>query len=177
MSSTLALAALELFVHLDASEVPEDLVAIPADIPAALQIARIKPAQLPADWRHYPAPQSLADIGTRWAREGKTAILAVPYVYTVIAVSATATFSRAMFAGCAKLSHPQRPRCRARLPAGAARRLSLLHVAAEEIDRQVDSRLLDRVGGVGAVRAADGEEIAVHGVVVRDPLRLLPLLP
>lgn len=77
-SSTLALAALELFVHLDASEVPEDLVAIPADIPAALQIARIRPAQLPADWRHYPAPQSLADIGTRWAREGKTAILAVP---------------------------------------------------------------------------------------------------
>lgn len=77
-SSTLALAALELFVHLDASEVPEDLVAIPADIPAALQITRIRPAQLPADWRHYPAPQSLADIGTRWAREGKTAILAVP---------------------------------------------------------------------------------------------------
>lgn len=77
-SSTLALAALELFVHLDASEVPEDLVAIPAGIPAALQIARIKPTQLPADWRHYPAPQSLGDIGTRWAREGKTAILTVP---------------------------------------------------------------------------------------------------
>ena len=77
-SSTLALAALELFVHLDASEIPEDFVAIPADIPASVQIARIRPAQLPADWRQYPAPESLADIGTRWASQGRTAVLAVP---------------------------------------------------------------------------------------------------
>ena len=77
-SSTLALATLELFVHLDPSEIPQDFVAIPADIPASVEIARIRPAQLPTDWRRYPALQTLADTGTRWAREGKTAVLAVP---------------------------------------------------------------------------------------------------
>lgn len=77
-SSTLALAALELFVHLDASEIPDDFVAIPADIPAFVEMALIKPVQLPADWRRFPAPHALVDIGTRWTREGKTAVLAVP---------------------------------------------------------------------------------------------------
>lgn len=77
-SSTLALAVLELFVHLDPPEIPQDFVEIPADIPASLQIARVRPAQLPADWRRYPAPEALADTGTRWVREGKTAVLAVP---------------------------------------------------------------------------------------------------
>jgi RES domain-containing protein len=75
---TLALAALELFVHLDPSEAPDDLVAIPADIPASLQITRIRLAQLPTNWRRYPAPHALADIGTRWVRGRKTAVLAVP---------------------------------------------------------------------------------------------------
>ncbi|MBI2153527.1 MAG: RES family NAD+ phosphorylase [Candidatus Rokubacteria bacterium] len=77
-SSTLALAVLELFVHLDPSEAPDDLVAIPADIPASLPITRIRPAQLPTNWRRYPAPAALADLGTRWARGRKTAVLAVP---------------------------------------------------------------------------------------------------
>lgn len=77
-SSTIALAALELFVHIDPAEIPEDFVAIPANIPAAVAIARVTPAQLPADWRQYPAPGSLADLGSRWTREGKMAVLAVP---------------------------------------------------------------------------------------------------
>ncbi len=77
-SSTIALAAIELFVHIDPAEIPEDFVATPADIPAAVAIARITPAQLPADWRQYPAPGSLADVGPRWTREGKIAVLAVP---------------------------------------------------------------------------------------------------
>ncbi|MBI3030136.1 MAG: RES family NAD+ phosphorylase [Candidatus Rokubacteria bacterium] len=77
-SSTLALAALELFVHLDPSELPDDFVAIPADIAASLQVSRIRPAQLPTGWRRFPAPQALADIGAQWARERKTAVLAVP---------------------------------------------------------------------------------------------------
>ena len=47
-------------------------------MPATLQITRIRPAQLPTNWRRYPAPAALADLGTRWARGRKTAILAVP---------------------------------------------------------------------------------------------------
>jgi len=77
-SSTLALAALELLVHLDAEEAPDDLVATPADLPGSLQISRTRPSQLPRNWRDYPAPEILPDLGTRWARAGRTAVLAVP---------------------------------------------------------------------------------------------------
>lgn len=34
--------------------------------------------RLPTNWRAYPAPASRADLGTRWIREGKTALLGVP---------------------------------------------------------------------------------------------------
>lgn len=36
------------------------------------------PSELPASWRSYPAPEALADLGTRWAQELKTPVLAVP---------------------------------------------------------------------------------------------------
>lgn len=65
-------------MHLDQPEIPENFVAIPADIPVSVQITRLAQAVLPADWRRYPAPPPLADLGTRWARARKTAVLAVP---------------------------------------------------------------------------------------------------
>ena len=40
-SSSLSLASLELFVHLDPEEMPDDLVAIPADIPDDLAIEHV----------------------------------------------------------------------------------------------------------------------------------------
>jgi RES domain-containing protein len=67
-----------LSVHLDASEAPGDLVAIPADIPGSLVVSHVRSSQLPADWRDYPAPDELAEIGTRWVRRARTAVLAVP---------------------------------------------------------------------------------------------------
>jgi len=36
------------------------------------------PSERPANWRSYPAPEALADLGTRWAHEQKTPVLAVP---------------------------------------------------------------------------------------------------
>jgi len=38
----------------------------------------VPPAELPASWRSYPPPEALADLGTRWARELKSPVLAVP---------------------------------------------------------------------------------------------------
>ena len=35
-------------------------------------------ALLPRDWHRFPAPESLAELGTRWARELFTAVLSVP---------------------------------------------------------------------------------------------------
>lgn len=65
-------------MHVDPAEPPEDLVASPADVPDSVTISRVTIGDLPADWRRYPAPELLADIGTDWAREGRTPLLAVP---------------------------------------------------------------------------------------------------
>ena len=62
-SASLALAALELFVHIDVDLLPNETV---------------KAASLPRNWRRYPALESLKDIGTNWAARGSTAILTVP---------------------------------------------------------------------------------------------------
>lgn len=77
-SSSLALAALEFFVHVRPTRAPDDLLAIPADIPASISLARIRTSDLARDWREGPAPEALADIGTRWLRDGATPVLVVP---------------------------------------------------------------------------------------------------
>jgi RES domain-containing protein len=77
-SATLSLATLEYFVHLDPSDMPDDLVAIPAEIPDTLARTEIRPETLPANWRAYPAPEALGELGTAWVRARRTAILLVP---------------------------------------------------------------------------------------------------
>ena len=77
-SASLALAALEFFVHIDVDLLPNDLVAIAAEFPEKLAVETVKSTGLPKNWRRYPALESLKDIGTTWVTEGPTAILAVP---------------------------------------------------------------------------------------------------
>jgi len=77
-SQSLSLAALELLVHADPLLLPGDLVAIPADVPEALRIESIEAADLPREWRRYPAPEELADRGSDWARAGRSPVLSVP---------------------------------------------------------------------------------------------------
>lgn len=79
-SATLSLAALERFVHLDPDLDREDLIAIAVDIGVGIAIETVAVADLPADWRAYPAPPTLAPIGERWLRESRTAVLSVPSV-------------------------------------------------------------------------------------------------
>ena len=77
-SSTLSLAAMELLVHLDDEDLATDYVGIAADIPASVDVARLRDTDLPRLWRAYPRPQALADLGSRWAAAGESAVLAVP---------------------------------------------------------------------------------------------------
>jgi RES domain-containing protein len=77
-SATIPLAALELLAHLAPDETPDGLVAIAAGIPEAIRIERLAESRLPHNWRSSPAPPALADPGTARAREGRTAVLAVP---------------------------------------------------------------------------------------------------
>lgn len=79
-AESLSLAALELFVHLEPEDQPEDLVQISAEIPAGVSRQKLLPADLPDNWRTYPAPSILQTLGADWVREGKTAFLELPSV-------------------------------------------------------------------------------------------------
>lgn len=59
-------------------QAPDDLVLIAVDVPDQLPATTVELAGLPEDWRTYPAPERLAEIGSSWARQLRTAILNVP---------------------------------------------------------------------------------------------------
>lgn len=76
-SSSLSLAALELFVNLDCP--PQmHLVSIPAYLPEACMMKYSIP--LPEGWNSYPASNVTKDIGTRWIEHASSAVLQLPSV-------------------------------------------------------------------------------------------------
>ncbi len=77
-SSSLSLAALELFVHLDPKMIPTDLIRVRASIPDTVSIETLSAKSLPANWRRYPAPARLQAIGSKWLREMRSFVLIVP---------------------------------------------------------------------------------------------------
>jgi RES domain-containing protein len=76
-SSSLALAAVEFFVHLDPNEAPTGLVSVAAEVPDHLAIERVEIAQLPRDWRRTDN-KVLQQLGTDWARSQRSVALIVP---------------------------------------------------------------------------------------------------
>lgn len=76
-SSSLSLAALELFVNLDRPP-HVHLVAIPAYLPKECVIKHSIP--LPEGWNTYPASNMSKDIGTRWIENAASAVLQLPSV-------------------------------------------------------------------------------------------------
>ena len=79
-SEHLSLAALEYFVNLDRDSEPADLVAVPAEIPGEVHKEYLRTSQLPANWRTYPAPENVQDLGMAWLEKQRTAVLVVPSV-------------------------------------------------------------------------------------------------
>ena len=77
-ASSLSLAALETFVHMEIEDAGNLLVAIPALIPDELFIETLAVTDLPVNWRDYPAPSTLAELGNAWLSTGKSAVLQVP---------------------------------------------------------------------------------------------------
>ncbi len=76
-SSSLALAAIETFVHLEPNLRPDDLVSIEAEIPEGVHVERLNPHSLPRKW-HELRDDSLRSMGDRWACGGKAIALLVP---------------------------------------------------------------------------------------------------
>jgi RES domain-containing protein len=76
-SSSLSLAAIELFVHLEPNQQPDDLVSVAATLPAGEPAQRLEPEQLPADWWTDDFEQ-LRTIRDKWVREKRSLALRVP---------------------------------------------------------------------------------------------------
>jgi RES domain-containing protein len=76
-STSLALAAIEFFVHLDPSVAPDDLVSSSAAIPDRLKKQRLELSDLPRDWRRTDHP-ALHAIGAKWIAERTSVALEVP---------------------------------------------------------------------------------------------------
>jgi RES domain-containing protein len=53
-------------------------VLIPATVPAQVAIEHQSPDELPPDWRDVAARERLQEIGSAWARESRSAVMAVP---------------------------------------------------------------------------------------------------
>jgi len=76
-SSSLALAAIEYFVHLDPSEAPMGLVSLMAEVPDNLAGERVEIAELPHGWRRTDN-KPLQQLGTEWVKSQRSVALVVP---------------------------------------------------------------------------------------------------
>jgi RES domain-containing protein len=76
-SSSLALAAIEFFVHLDPNEAPASLVSVMAEVPDDLFVERVDINELPPDWRKIDNWR-LQQLGTDWIKSLSSVALIVP---------------------------------------------------------------------------------------------------
>ena len=84
-SESLALAALEFLVNVDPTTAPNDLRAIPADVPEDVPKKTLSADVLPKNWRSFPSPPELALLGANWAESLETAVLRVTSVRVAVA--------------------------------------------------------------------------------------------
>jgi RES domain-containing protein len=76
-SPSLALAAIETFVHLEPNLQPDDLVSIAAEIPDDVVSERLDLKSLPRKWYEL-RDESLRIFGDRWISAASTFVLHVP---------------------------------------------------------------------------------------------------
>ena len=77
-SGSRSLAALEFLVHVPMVLAPENLSIVEINIQENIKRESIKESQLPSNWRDYPAPEQLANIGTNWIKSKSSLLLDIP---------------------------------------------------------------------------------------------------
>jgi RES domain-containing protein len=71
-----SLAVLEVLVHF--SVLPADFVMTEIRIPETVSILRVNEDELPLGWDREIPIAATQELGTRWVREGRSAVLSVP---------------------------------------------------------------------------------------------------
>jgi RES domain-containing protein len=79
-SENRSLATLEFLVHVPLSLLPTNLSIACLVIPDNIVVDQISIADLPKNWRDYPAPPELADVGSEWTIAMRSLLLRVPSV-------------------------------------------------------------------------------------------------
>lgn len=77
-ASHLSLAALELLVHVDPEDVPDDLTAFEIEVPDDAPVERLDPTALPSEWHRALDCPACREVGRRWMAEQRTLALVVP---------------------------------------------------------------------------------------------------
>lgn len=77
-SGSRSLAALEFLVHVPMALAPDNLSIAEIVIPDNVDRESITTKELPSNWRDYPAPEQLANIGTKWVKSKSSLLLDIP---------------------------------------------------------------------------------------------------
>ena len=77
-SGSRSLAALEFLVHVPMALAPENLSIVEINIQEDIERKSINESRLPSNWRDYPAPEQLANIGTNWIKSKSSLLLDIP---------------------------------------------------------------------------------------------------
>jgi RES domain-containing protein len=81
VAESLALATLEILVHLQSPVLPTDYVIFTVDIPPD-GVEILPESALPVNWRLYPPPPENQSIGDEWTRQRSSLALRVPSAIT-----------------------------------------------------------------------------------------------
>lgn len=77
-SGSRSLAALEFLVHVPMALAPDNLSIAEIIITDNVKRESITTSELPSNWRGYPAPEQLANIGTKWLKSKSSLLLDIP---------------------------------------------------------------------------------------------------
>ena len=80
LAESLALAALEQFVHIPRAAAGIAFVSFKVEIPAEAKVAELDVGALPPNWRAEPVPGETMAIGDAWFKGKTTPVLRVPSV-------------------------------------------------------------------------------------------------
>jgi len=73
-----SLALLELLVHSSQRLLPDNIGLLTLSLPNQWELPKVSQERLPKDWRRYPAPNTLADIGSQWLADRQSVGIKVP---------------------------------------------------------------------------------------------------